>query len=116
MDSVGAEPTLAGGLHDAFAGMGFFAIAFVPLAALVVFPRKRAPGMTWLSIGAFVMGLVFFALFVVSEDAPSAAGVLSYTGLWQRLFLLVHYAYLGVIAKLMIRSTHEPFWQEVGNA
>jgi hypothetical protein len=51
-----------------------------------------------------VLGLVSFALFVVSEDVPSTAGILSYTGLWQRLFLLSHYTYLGVIAALMVRS------------
>jgi len=105
MDPAGAETTLAGKLHDAFAGVGFFAIAFVPLVSLAVFPRKHMPGMTWLSIGAFVLGLLSFALFVVSEDVPSTAGVLSYTGLWQRLFLLIHYTYLGVIAARMIRST-----------
>jgi hypothetical protein len=105
IDSVGAEPTLSGGLHDTFAGLGFFAIAFVPLVSLAVFPRKHMPGMTWFSIGVFVLGLVSFALFVVSEDVPAAAGVLAYTGLWQRLFLLTHYTYLGVIAALMIRSS-----------
>jgi hypothetical protein len=105
IDSVGAEPTLSGGLHDTFAGAGFFAIAFVPLVSLAVFPRKRTPGLTWLSIGVFVLGLVSFALFVISEDVPAAVGVLSYTGLWQRLFLLTHYTYLGVIAALMLRST-----------
>jgi hypothetical protein len=105
MDLVGAEPTPSGGLHDAFAGAGFFAIAFVPLVSLAVFPRRRAPGMAWLSTGVFVLGLAAFALFVVSEDAPSTSGVLSYTGLWQRLFLLIHYAYLGVIAARMIRSS-----------
>jgi hypothetical protein len=105
MDSVGAESTLSGKLHDAFAGTGFFAIAFVPLASLAVFPRKRMPRMTWLSLGVFVLGLVFFALFIVSEDVPSTTGALSYTGLWQRLFLLIHYTYLGVIAALMIRSS-----------
>jgi hypothetical protein len=105
MDSVGSEPTLPGGLHDAFAGAGFFAIAFVPLVSLAVFPRKRTPGLTWLSIGVFVLGLVAFALFVISEDVPSTGGILSYTGLWQRLFLVTHYTYLGVIAALMVRST-----------
>jgi hypothetical protein len=108
MDSAGVEPTLFGGLHDTFAGAGFFAIAFVPLASLAVFPRKRKPGMTWLSIGVFVLGLVFLALFVVSDDIPTAVGVLFYIGLWQRLFLLIHYTYLGVIAVLMIRSTRVP--------
>jgi hypothetical protein len=104
MDPVGSETTLAGELHDVFAGAGFLAIAFVPLVSSVIFPRKRVPGMYWLSIGVLVLGLVSFALFVVSEDVPSTAGILSYTGLWQRLFLLSHYTYLGVIAALMVRS------------
>jgi hypothetical protein len=105
MDSVGSEPTLSGGLHDACAGAGFFAIAFVPLVSLAVFSRKHTSGMRWLSISVFVLGLVFFVLFVISEDIASTAGVLTYTGLWQRLFLLAHYIYLGVIAALMIRSS-----------
>jgi hypothetical protein len=104
MDPVGSETTLAGELHDVFAGAGFLAIAFVPLVSLVIFPRRRVPGMYWLSFGVFVLGLVSFALFVVSEDVPSTEGILSYTGLWQRLFLLSHYTYLGVIAALMVRS------------
>jgi hypothetical protein len=109
MDPVGSETTLAGELHDVFAGAGFFAIAFVPLVSLAVFPRKRVPRLTWPAIGVFVLGSVSFALFVVSEDVPSTAGALSYTGLWQRLFLLIHYTYLGVIAALMIRSSSASF-------
>jgi hypothetical protein len=116
MDPVGAETTRAGELHDVFAGSGFFAIAFVPLVSLAVFPRKRVPGMYWLSIAVFVLGLASFALFVVSEDVPSTQGILSYTGLWQRLFLLVHYTCLGVIAVLMICSTRTPLGKEVENA
>jgi hypothetical protein len=116
MDAVGAETTQAGDLHDVFAGTGFFAIAFVPLASLAVFPRKRLPGMYWLSMAVFVMGLVSFVLFVVSEDVPSTQGMLSYTGLWQRLFLLIHYVYLGVIAVLMIRSPGAPLGKESGYA
>jgi len=105
MDAAGLEPTRAGELHDLFAGIGFSAIALVPLvSSLALFPRRRAPKMYWVSMGAFVLGLIFFALFVISEDLPSAKGLLSYTGLWQRLFLLDHYAYLGVIAAMMVRS------------
>lgn len=104
MDSVGSEATRAGELHDLFAGIGFSAIAFVPLASLAIFPRRRRPERYWLSIGVFVLGLMFFALFVISEDISSANGPLSYTGLWQRLFLLDHYAYLSVISVMMIRS------------
>jgi hypothetical protein len=104
MEPGGLETTLAGKLHGVCGGIGYTVIVFVPLVSLVIFPRKRVPGMYWLSIGVFVLGLVSFALFVVSEDVPSTAGILSYTGLWQRLFLLSYYTYLGVIAALMVRS------------
>jgi hypothetical protein len=116
MDPAGTEITRVGELHGVFAGTGFFAIAFVPLVSLAVFPRKRVAGIYWLSIAVFVLGLVSFALFVVSEDVPSPEGILSYTGLWQRLFLLIHYTYLGVIAVLMIRSTRTPPGEEVESA
>jgi hypothetical protein len=116
MDAVGGETTRAGELHDVFAGTGFFALAFVPLVSLAVFPRQRAPVMHWLSIAVFVLGLIALVLFVISEDGPSTQGILSYTGLWQRLFLLIHYAYLGVIAVLMIRSPGARLGEESGYA
>jgi hypothetical protein len=116
MDAAGGEATRAGELHDVFAGTGFFAIAFVPLVSLAVFPRQRAPGMHWLSIAVFVLGFLSLALFVISEDLPSAQGILSYTGLWQRLFLLIHYTYLGVIAVSMIPSPGAPLGKESGYA
>lgn len=106
MEAGGLETTLAGKLHGICGGLGYVAITFVPLASLAVFPRKRVPRVYWLSIGVFVLGVVSFALFIASEDIPSTVGVLSYTGLWQRLFLLIHYTYLGVISALMIRSAH----------
>jgi hypothetical protein len=114
MDSAGEEATVAGGLHDALAGIGFCAIALVPLASLVVFRRQRA--MIWFSIGALVLGLAVFALFIISEDVPSSEGILSYTGLWQRLFLLVHYTYLGVIAVRMMRQARTSLAEEARSA
>ena len=116
MDPVGAAATRAGELHDVFAGAGFLSIAFVPLASLVLFPRRRVPGMYWLSIAAFLLGLASLTLFIVSEDAPSTQGILSLTGLWQRLFLLIHYTYQGVIAVRMICSDRTRFAQEAGHA
>jgi hypothetical protein len=116
MDPAGAETSLAGELHDIFAGIGFSVLALVPLVSLAVFPRKRVPGMYWLSIGAFVLGVVSLVLFVISEDAISPAGIFVYAGLWQRLFLLIHYTYLGVIAGLMIRSPGAPLGKESGYA
>jgi hypothetical protein len=116
MDAAGGETTRAGELHDVFAGAGFFAVTFVPLVSLAMFPRQRAPGMYWLSIAVFVLGLLSLVLFVISEDVVSAQGILSYTGLWQRLFLLIHYTYLGVVAVLMVCSTRTPAAKEAQSA
>jgi hypothetical protein len=108
MEPGGSETTLTGKLHGICAGMGFLAIMFVPLVSLAVFPRARSPRLYWLSVGVFVLGLASFVLFVASEDASSVGSLLSYAGLWQRLFLLNHYTYLGVVSATMIRSSQRP--------
>lgn len=105
MEPGGSETTLTGKLHGICAGIGFLAITFVPLVSLTIFPRKHSPRLYWLSVGVFVLGLASLVLFVVSEDASSTGSLLSYAGLWQRLFLLNHYTYLGVVSAMMIRSS-----------
>lgn len=104
MEPGGTEITLVGKLHGICAGIGFLAIMFVPVVLLAVFPRTRWPRLYWLSVGVFVLGLVFFILFLASENAHSTGGLLSYTGLWQRLFLLNYYSYLSVLTLVMIQS------------
>jgi hypothetical protein len=105
MEPGGSETTLTGKLHGICAGIGFMAIMFVPLVSLAIFPRTRLPRLYWLSVGVFVLGLVSFVLFVASENVFFAGSLLSYVGLWQRLFLLNLYVYLGVVSALMIRSS-----------
>jgi hypothetical membrane protein len=107
MDPVGSEATLAGELHDMGAGLGFLALMFVPLVSLAIFPRKRSPTLYRFSLGTFGLGLVLLILFIMAEDASSADGILSYVGLWQRLFLLNIYLYLGMIAVKMLRSSQK---------
>ncbi|NBD34925.1 MAG: DUF998 domain-containing protein [Chloroflexi bacterium] len=102
MASGGLETTLAGKLHGIFAGIGFMALAFVPLAALGIFSRPRAPRLYWISMGVFISGLVFLGWFIAAEDAVGSNGPLAYTGFWQRLFLLNHYGYLSLFAAKML--------------
>ncbi len=107
MDPSGSETTLAGELHDIGAGIGFLALMFVPLVSLAIFPRTCLPKLYWLSIGTFVLGLVFLVLFIMAEDTSSTGGVLSYVGLWQRLFLLTYYLYIDVMAVRVLRSSRK---------
>ncbi len=103
MDPGGLETTITGKLHGICGGMGFLAIVFVPLFLLNIFSRKHLPKLYLLSITVFVMGLAFFVLFVISEDVSSTKGLLSYAGLWQRLFLLNYYIYFMAIAVRMLK-------------
>lgn len=101
----GLETTPAAKMHGVGGGIGYLAIIFVPLAALGIFSRKPSPKLFWLSTAVFLLGLLAFGLFLASEDAPLSGGLLSYAGLWQRLFLLNYYFYLGVLSVIMIRKS-----------
>ncbi len=105
MDSAGSLPTLPGRLHDTLAGIGFVALAFVPLVAGGLFPRR---GRLRLSIAAFVLGMALLLLFVASEDASQGTGLLAAAGLWQRLFLLDQYTYLAILAATMVQPSPAP--------
>lgn len=96
------ETTLAAKLHRIFGGVGYLSIMFVPLAALDIFSRKQSPNPFWLSVAVFALGLITFGLFIVSENAPTG-NISSCVGLWQRLFLLNYYVYLGWLSVMMIR-------------
>ena len=78
------------------AGIGFLGITFVPLVMLILFSRTYSPGLVVLSATVLGVGLFSLAFFIASEDVSTAAGILSYPGLGQRLFLLNHYIYLSV--------------------
>jgi len=106
MDPGGAETTLAGKLHGICGGVGYLALLIVPLVLLPIFSKEKEPRQYWVSISVFVAGITTFILFLASEDATAVGSLLSYPGLWQRLFLLVNYAYLGMIAVLMMRLSY----------
>lgn len=103
MDPGGTGTSLYGTLHDTCAGIGFLALQAVPALSTAIFRRRDFPRLHSVSIADFVLGLAFLVIFVISGDTTAAHGLLSYDGLWQRLFLLTHYGYLALIAVQMIR-------------
>ena len=107
MESCGLE-TLSSKLHGIFGGIGYLALLFVPIVLLLSFHRKENPRKHWASIIVFVLGVITFILFIASENSASTGGIFSYPGLWQRLFLFVNFAYLGMIAVLMIQISRHP--------
>ena len=116
LDPGGVETTLSGKLHGILGGIGYVALSFVPLVSLALFPRRQMPAMAGFSVAAFVLGLALLVTFIGSEDAVSQDGLWSLAGLWQRLFLLVHYGYLGVVAGRMIGAARRPAGEVSGDA
>lgn len=90
--------TTASKIHGAGSVIGFMLFLFVPLLAAIL-SFKNGEGMTGvICIVCFVISLVFFALFVMSDKQEFSATLIANEGLWQRLNLLFMYLPLGIIA------------------
>ena len=90
--------TAASKIHGAASVIGFMLFLFVPLhVALLSFKgEERALGI--ISILCFVIAMIFFVLFVMSDKPEFAETAIANEGLWQRLNLLFMYLPLGIVA------------------
>ena len=86
-DAPGVEETASGKIHGICAGLGFVLLILNPLWALGI---EQFDGWEWVNLGFFVLAVVTFALFLASEKRDR--GPLGYSGLWQRLNLLMIYS------------------------
>ena len=92
-------------IHDILGGAGVIGILVLPLAVQKIEQFNFNKGFRKLSYIVFSLGMLFqilftFRFFGVSNNFPG-----KYTGLWQRLFILIYYIYLIIIALKMIRLT-----------
>lgn len=90
--------TLASKIHGIGFALGFMALCFVPLilAVLSFKANERVDGVVCLI--SFVLTLLFFILFVMSDKPEFQKTVIACEGLWQRLTLLLMYVPLAYIA------------------
>lgn len=90
--------TTASKIHGAGSIIGFMLFLFVPLL-IAILSFKDKDGLTGgISIACFVLALVFFTLFVMSDKEEFSKTVIANEGLWQRLNLLFMYMPLGIVA------------------
>lgn len=98
--------TLASRIHGIGSALGFMVLCFVPLllSILSFSAKERVDGIVCLV--SFVLALLFFILFVMSDKPEFQSTVIVYEGLWQRLTLLFMYVPLAYIAirNLMVLS------------
>ena len=88
-DPKGFKESASGKIHGIASGIGFVFLILNPLWATFInaFEKYRA-----LNIFLFGAGIITFALFMLSEKRET--GLLKYTGLFQRLNLIVLYGCL----------------------
>ncbi len=87
-DPKGEEESRDGKIHGIGSGLGFLFLLVCPLWAVFIDEFKS---LQLLNCLFFIMGLVTFTLFIISEKKD---GLLGLTGLWQRANLVVLYACL----------------------
>ena len=90
--------TTASKIHGAGSTIGFMLFLFVPRLTAIICFKDQDKVLGLICIIGFILSLVFFTLFVMSDKSAFANTIISYEGLWQRLNLLFMYAPLGVIA------------------
>ncbi|MFA8300742.1 MAG: DUF998 domain-containing protein [Hyphomicrobiales bacterium] len=97
-DARGIGETFSGKVHGITSGIGFMLLLLCPLWAVFIgeFKSNSIP-----NIILFILSLSTFVLFVISENIDT--GVLRYTGLYQRLNLLVMYLCLLMNFMYMLR-------------
>ncbi len=87
--------------HNIVSGFGVIAVMLLPFVIMKLYDARHSPYLYWYSWFTTVTGFFFFALFAVSVFYQH--GWLSYTGLWQRLWVLMYYLFLMWLAVLMLK-------------
>ncbi|MBR6159617.1 MAG: DUF998 domain-containing protein [Lachnospiraceae bacterium] len=96
--------TTASKIHGAGSVIGFTLFLFVPLMLGILSFKNSETGIGAVSIICFVLALIFFALFVMSDKPEFKETIARYEGLWQRLNLIFMYLPLMIAAIKAIAS------------
>jgi hypothetical protein len=88
-DPKGVAETVSGKIHGIASGLGFIFLILNPLWAIWIAEFKD---LRQANIALFILAILTFILFMISENISS--GILKYTGLFQRLNLIILYGHL----------------------
>ena len=96
--------TLASKIHGAGSALGFCLFLFVPLIISILYFKSDENLFGIISIICFVLSLVFFVLFIMSDKENFATTFIANEGLWQRLNLIFMYLPLCMVCVQRIIS------------
>ena len=90
--------TISSKIRGAGSALGFIVFLFVPLLLSMLSFIDGEIIIGVISIICFIISLVFFVLFVMSDKQEFANTVISNEGLWQRLNLIFMYLPLAIVS------------------
>ena len=90
--------TTASKIHGAGSAIGFMLFLFVPFLLAILSFKTSETGFGIISIICFVISLLFFVLFIMSDKPEFKIRFVRNEGLWQRLNLLFMYLPLIIIS------------------
>ena len=98
--------TLSAKIHGVGSVLGFFALLFVPLIIGLISLHSNEIIYGIISIIFFILAILFFSFFAMSDKETFSDTIIANEGLWQRLNLLCMYAPLVMISMKNLLS-HE---------
>jgi len=97
-DKAGQAHTWVGYVHNLIGGVGVTAVMVFP-----VFMIKLLPDIKRITIIVLIVGTIGVILFAIGRLIVSSTNLLGiYKGSWQRLYVFVYYAYIIIIAVILI--------------
>lgn len=105
-DSLNGRLTDMAIIHDLLGGIGVIALLLLPLLMRKAFSRFLFPLFFRISGIVFALGLISTLLFSFRLEYFAGTFLYSYSGIWQRIFLINYYFYFTVIAIMMIQKVN----------
>lgn len=97
VDETREMVTLSAKIHGYGSVLGYTLLNFVPLLMIGYLKNKQQLTISYYSIIAFLLSMLFYILIVLADKEAFQNTFIENGGLWQRLFLLNMYIYLSAI-------------------
>lgn len=106
-DTINGDLTTSAYIHEIIGGIGVVAILLLPLAMNQMFTKEDSPKFFHFSRVVFLIGIVSVLLFSFRIEYFNDTFLNTYSGIWQRIFIINTYCYFMVIALLMVKKLKE---------
>ncbi|MFA5971096.1 MAG: DUF998 domain-containing protein [Lentimicrobiaceae bacterium] len=103
-DSINGKLTTLAYLHDVLGGIGVASLLILPIFMQKIFTKFSYPLFNRFSRIAWLIGIISIILFSFRLEYFSGTFLYTYSGLWQRIFLVDYYIYFVVIAFMIMKE------------